>query len=398
MAKGNMLLGYSRGSIGDVTFARVKGQQVAKARNRMPNNPRSEKQMLNRSTFVTPCMFYARGLQAQFKFAFENKTSVESDFNAFMRVNSKLGIPVTPLQRQDANFPALGKYFVSYGSLTALDVAIDKGFAVVCPTIKVDNADAIETIGQLSAAIINKYGLSDGDILTAYCISGGVIKGSLLEAGTRVWNVKQIMIDTTSTQLLSDLNISVSTGEVEGATFESIGVAKGAAVGVGVIVSRVTTSGLKVSTSQILFDEQTQKVYDALRTDAYRMSVAAEWNAAGKAILQGSLVNQEGGENTPVGPTEFKVTSATIDGQSVSVPFVKTISVAQCTLVLKGALLNEYDLTSNKSDIKVTRTVATSTSCTYTIMSMNYNSSDTADLSINGFKVGTITIDTQNLG
>ena len=41
MAKGNMLMGYSRGSVGDVTFARIKGQQIARARNRNPKNPKT---------------------------------------------------------------------------------------------------------------------------------------------------------------------------------------------------------------------------------------------------------------------------------------------------------------------------------------------------------------------
>lgn len=51
MAKGNMLLGMSRGSVGDVTFRRVRGQQVTTARNRSPRNPQSRNQCLARLSF-----------------------------------------------------------------------------------------------------------------------------------------------------------------------------------------------------------------------------------------------------------------------------------------------------------------------------------------------------------
>lgn len=48
MATGNLLLGYGRRSIGDVTFYRAGGQQRSRARNRNPHNPRSEKQAIQR--------------------------------------------------------------------------------------------------------------------------------------------------------------------------------------------------------------------------------------------------------------------------------------------------------------------------------------------------------------
>lgn len=48
MAKGNMLLGMSRGSVGDVTFYRSGGSQRARARNRKPANPMTVRQQTQR--------------------------------------------------------------------------------------------------------------------------------------------------------------------------------------------------------------------------------------------------------------------------------------------------------------------------------------------------------------
>lgn len=53
MATGNFLLGYGRRSIGDVTFYRSNGMQRARARNRNPRNPRSEKQSIQRMVLAT---------------------------------------------------------------------------------------------------------------------------------------------------------------------------------------------------------------------------------------------------------------------------------------------------------------------------------------------------------
>ena len=86
MAKGNMLQGMARGSVGDIVFSHSKGQQVARVRNRKPANPKSGLQMKQRSAFLCPLLFYKRGKQAQFKFAFENKGPQESDFNALTRL------------------------------------------------------------------------------------------------------------------------------------------------------------------------------------------------------------------------------------------------------------------------------------------------------------------------
>lgn len=53
MATGNLLLGYGRRSIGDITFYRSGGQQRSRARNRKPANPRSEKQSIQRMVLAT---------------------------------------------------------------------------------------------------------------------------------------------------------------------------------------------------------------------------------------------------------------------------------------------------------------------------------------------------------
>ena len=55
-----MFLGMSRGSVGDVTFYRGRGQQLTRARNRAPKNPRSSGQVIQRMILATASKAYSR--------------------------------------------------------------------------------------------------------------------------------------------------------------------------------------------------------------------------------------------------------------------------------------------------------------------------------------------------
>lgn len=55
-----MFLGMSRGSVGDVTFYRNRGNQVARARNRQPANPKTEAQVIQRMILATASKAYSR--------------------------------------------------------------------------------------------------------------------------------------------------------------------------------------------------------------------------------------------------------------------------------------------------------------------------------------------------
>lgn len=59
MAKGNLFLGYAAGKVGDVVFSRMDGEQVARARNRSPKNPRTALQLLQRVVMKTNSAAYS---------------------------------------------------------------------------------------------------------------------------------------------------------------------------------------------------------------------------------------------------------------------------------------------------------------------------------------------------
>lgn len=127
MSKGNMMLGYARGKVGSLVFARRKGEQITRAYNANPNNPRSTAQMLQRMKWANLVAFY-RATQPKLKMAFENKPTGLSDFNAFMSAN--LGKTAVYLTKQQVNDGAavISPYIISRGSLApGINVSLETG-------------------------------------------------------------------------------------------------------------------------------------------------------------------------------------------------------------------------------------------------------------------------------
>lgn len=300
MAKGNMLLGYSRGSVGDVVMSRVKGQQVAKARNRKPANPKTNKQMLQRSSFISPVKFFTHGVQALFKFAFSDKKTVESDFNAFMRNNAKASFPVTKAENDNPGFPALGDYMMTKGKLAEIPVSYiastGNQLALVIPEM-----GKISTIAQLSAAMVAANLAEEGDIITFVGISEQVTNftGSelvLTPGESPKWEICQFIVDSSNpASIVSELpGMRVFAGDDgDGITFVSAeGAADKTLFAMAVVRSKETALGLEVSNTYLKNGGYIDAYINYRRQDAQVAKVLADWGATGEAILQGSIAKK----------------------------------------------------------------------------------------------------------
>lgn len=250
MSKGNMLMGYARGAVGDLVFSRVKGNQVTKARNRQPSNPKTSKQVYQRAKFINAVRFYQRGVQNLFKFAYEDKTAQESDFNAFMRHNTSRAIPVGKNASEESIYPAISNWITSFGSLNGpqavvgstlsdedVNLLVGRLYAQGAYNVSPSNAEDAETpiADPIEAAVsislgsnpITTFGglcselktqfpdLMEGDIVTVtliHQILQGIGQPGLLLPGTSMdgagtapaWRFAQFIIDTTSTKPIAD--------------------------------------------------------------------------------------------------------------------------------------------------------------------------------------------------
>lgn len=315
MSKGNLLFGQGRGKIGDLVLTRVAGEQVARSRNRNPKNPRTTKQMVQRAAMATLVEFFKRGNRNLFKFAFESKKPGESDYNAFVRANINR-VPVQSKKTLRENGFVGGEYIMTEGSLPQPAFAFDDSYEFGALMVSPADISADEyTIGDLSRAIIALNGLQDGDIITLVGIENGEAypNASLEQAkeegilvrdeGATKWHIRQFTLDVNSKALASTLdflNMQKYAGG-DNAIFlanDFLGgnsATDGVAVMLGVIASRVTTSGVLVSTSQLVCSTLLSTNNEIGLSDEWKIWVAKHYmettaiDAPAEDILKGSL-------------------------------------------------------------------------------------------------------------
>ena len=134
MSKGNLFLGQARGSVGDVTFTHIAGQQVARARNRSPRNPRVPSQMLQRIVLNSASKAYSL-MQRIVDHSFEGVQGIARNQQRFMQLNTSAfrdklaAVIANPTEEQALAstahsfsfkgdfYPQLVEYLISEGTL-----------------------------------------------------------------------------------------------------------------------------------------------------------------------------------------------------------------------------------------------------------------------------------------
>ena len=302
MAKGNMLLGMSRGSVGDVTFYRSGGSQRARARNRKPANPMTVRQQTQRAKFANAVKFHKQVTSNFFRFAYEDKKVNESDYNAFMRHNVGNSGFIGAMASKISSWPALGQWEVTSGSLPDITVSVpgvNKFF-----TADLGVTGALTTVGALSSALIAQGDTwREGDIFTVllYRATGAATLPTVDTETAHVASAGYLQFvlnsaDKTTldsiTVFVGGLEVGIKVDEVDGfmvsgsdGTFTSVW--DNDLLQCAVIHSRNTASGLLVSTQSMVANKP-QVIIDSL-TDGgtYYNAVLADWDAAAEAVLQG---------------------------------------------------------------------------------------------------------------
>lgn len=295
MSKGNMLLGYARGKVGSMVFSRANGEQITRAYNGVPTNNRTVSQMLQRTMFITANKFFTRGNQNFFKFSFEDKRQNESDFNAFMRNNIKNASMISQYAFDEATYPALGRFLLTKGSLYGIPLEYREETG--CFNIIITNDVTYGTIGSFSSSLIEEYQLQKGDIFTAVMISA---EGSNtantpsilpLRRGIVRWTIKQFTIDPDNNSPLQNYfgdTIIINTERPVSRYALRFGNDSENIQAACVTISRNTRRGVKVSTSQLVFNKQAINAFNASQTPEYKQDVINSWDATPESILEGS--------------------------------------------------------------------------------------------------------------
>ena len=292
MAKFNGLFGKLRGKYGGGVFAVTKGQNIFREYNGQPANPRSYAQQAQRALLANMTKFYKRGTQNFYKFAFEDRTTRESDYNAFARNNMQQGVYFTKQIYDNPACPALGNFILTKGSIShSLKVVVMGDHAILLPKL----STAITTIGQLASIIISSQpNLQVGDIFTLVIAESDLQPGNTLYSSIPpTWVTIQFYLDPNDTTLLTAVGLTCEEEATSGNGYfihtdiNAVDRASFAAL----TISRPTDSGLKVSNTEMALSPAAAVLIDWNRGEYAKRECAVSWGGNPEAFLAGGQLD-----------------------------------------------------------------------------------------------------------
>ena len=300
MSKGSLFFGNASGKLGQVVLSTMKGQQIARAWQPKVANPKTSQQQLQRAKFANSVKFFRRAKQNLFKFAFEDKRKNESDYNAFMRHNVVSSAVLDRSLYDNFNYPALAdNWLLSYGSMGEINADNEPSSKEVVQLLSLSLGTgevANLTIASASQAFVRDYNAVNGDFVTLVGVKSDVRTLTMDTNYVPEWHIVQFMVDTTNTGKLVE-NLKKQDGTAEN-FFAKDGTDPGNIIfsyendgcaWLGIILSRVTANGVKVSTSYLMPNYVAYEIYLKSLELPYRQSALNSWGRSSEPILKGGI-------------------------------------------------------------------------------------------------------------
>lgn len=300
MSKGSLFFGNASGKLGQVVLSTMKGQQIARAWQPKVANPKTSQQQLQRAKFANAVKFFKRAQQNLFKFAFEDRRKNESDYNAFMRHNVVSSAVLDRSVYDNFNYPAFAdNWLLSYGSLGEINADNEQSDKEIVQLLNLPLGTgeiANLTIASASQALVNNYKAINGDYVTLVGVKSSVNSLTADPTMAPEWHIVQFVVDTTDTRKLVEF---LENQDEEASTFFDKDGKEPANIifaydnfacsWLGVILSRVTANGVKVSTSYLMPNYYAYEIYQKSLELPYRQSALNSWGRSSEPILKGGI-------------------------------------------------------------------------------------------------------------
>lgn len=385
-----MLLGYARGKVGDLVFARRLGQQTTRAYNSKPRDAKTRSQVTQRVKIANVIAMY-RALKNVCNHSFEGLGVGQSNYNAFVKANLT-GNQVS-LTKEAASLGAciVAPYLISRGSLASIVVEGTGENAVTNISVGSLNISGTTTIGDFAKAVVaNNAGIEHGDQLTyVSCVQQ-------TDANTGypvvVSGIYEVTLDSNSKDLLRKFIPEV------GSSVKNGFLAHGPLIGRGAfawILSRKPTGGsLMVSTQRLILTSP--DVYNEYITESANTKAITSYGFVMEPILapgvSGPASGPQGGGSQSGGSSgttgNISVSSVSVDGTSLTAAQEDALDLAEGShnIVINGSnLVSGMAVTLNNIEVTISSVIATRAEGTFTLPAARQI--DNVALNINGSKV-----------
>ena len=390
MSKNNMLLGYARGKVGDLVFARRLGQQTTRAYNSNPRDAKTRSQVTQRVKIANVIAMY-RALKNICNHSFEGLSVGQSSYNAFVKANLT-GNQVS-LTKEAASLGAciVAPYLISRGSLASIIVEGTGADAVTNISVGDLTISGTTTIGQFAKAVVaNNAGIEHGDQLTyVSCVQQ-------TDANTGnpvvVCGIYEVTLDSNSNDLLRKFIPEVGSSVKNGYLAHGQLIGRG---GFAWILSRKPVGGsLMVSTQRLILTSP--DVYDEYVTESANTKAITSYGFIMEPILNPGVSgpasgpqgggSQSGGSSGTTG--NISVSSISVDGTSITSAREDALSLNEGShnIVINGSnLVSGMSVTFNNAEVTISSVIATRAEGSFTLASAQ--EVDNITLNINGSKV-----------
>lgn len=387
-----MLLGYARGKVGDLVFARRLGQQTTRAYNANPKDAKTRSQVTQRVKMANVIAMY-RALKSICNHSFEGVKEGQTSYSAFVSANLKSN--QVSLTKEAASLGAcvVAPYLISRGSLASIVVEGLGADAVTNIALGELAIDEQTTIGEFATALVaNNAGIEYGDQLTYLSL----VQQTDVNTGYPIvtTGIYEVTLNSGSTDLLRKFIPAV------GSTAKNGFLAHGSLIGRGAfawILSRKPIGGsLMVSTQRLILTSP--DVYSDFASDTANTRAISSYGYTIEPILNpgvsGAPAGDAGGGSSSGGSSgttsQPSVSSIAIDSTTITAAYASAVSLSSGShnLVINGSNLSS-DMTVTINSISATISSATSTTATCTF---NVNSTTNWSqilVSINGVRVFT---------
>lgn len=390
MSKNNMLLGYARGKVGDLVFARRLGQQTTRAYNSNPRDAKTRSQVTQRVKIANVIAMY-RAMKNICNHSFEGLGVGQSCYNAFVKANLT-GNNVS-LTKEAASLGAciVAPYLISRGSLASIIVEGTGEDAVTNISVGNLTISGTTTIGQFAKAVVaNNAGIEHGDQLTyVSCVQQ-------TDANTGnpvvVCGIYEVTLDSNSNDLLRNFIPEVGSSVKNGYLAHGPLIGRG---GFAWILSRKPVGGsLMVSTQRLILTSP--DVYSEYITESANTRAITSYGYVMEPILapgvSGPASGPQGGGSTSGGSSgtssNISVSSMSIDGTNITAAQETPLDLSEGShnIVINGSnLVSGMAVTLNNIEVTISSVTATKAQGTFTLPSSRQM--DTIALNINGSKV-----------
>lgn len=280
MSKGNLFMGYATGKVGSLVLSRVNGQEVQRAYNAKPKNPKSVNQQTQRSKLSNLVNFYNRGKKL-LNHSFTNRKTTNSSYNAFVAANMAASAIHLTAQEAANKASIVFPYIISDGVLPAIEL-VGSGNDVKTSIVMGNGIGEIAdttTIAEFSKEVIeNNPEWIEGDQLTYVSIQQKINPST--NAPYANFSFFELDLDTNNATPLRDIMPPYAIDIVDG--FVGHGYNAGEA-GFAWIHSRKGSAGLQCSRQFVSIIENS--ILDKYTTPAQLQAALDSYSANAEYML-----------------------------------------------------------------------------------------------------------------